>query len=171
MSVWAEIKGYKYRYRISREGDIQRQLGDGNWLTLKAGLYNGSVRATVQMVHKDGRARPKAVVMLMADAFMGGRKPGTWIVHRNGLRLDNRLENLEVITPKEGGRRYGTSARRKPVVKIDRRGDVVDNYRSAVEAAKKNRVGRSSVSARCREEVPREKEFDMLGGFTFRYET
>lgn len=171
MNHWKEIPGYKYRYRISREGVIQRQMGDGSWLTLKAGLYHGSERATVQMVHKDGKPRPKGVVMLMADAFMGGRRPGTWIIHRNGLRLDNRLENLEVITPKEGGRRYGTSARRKPVVKIDRRGEVVDNYRSAAEAAKKNHVGRSSVSARCREEVPKEKEFDMLGGFTFRYET
>ena len=100
MRQWAEIPGYKYRYRISREGVIQKQMEDGSWLTLKPGLYHGSERATVQMVHMDGKPRPKGVVMLMADAFMGGRRPGTWIIHRNGLRLDNRLENLEVITPK-----------------------------------------------------------------------
>ena len=57
------------------------------------------------------------------------------------------------------------------MVKIDRRGDVVENYRSAAEAAKKNHIGQSSVTARCRKEMPNEKEYDILGGFTFRYET
>lgn len=45
MSVWAEMPSYKYRYRISREGVIQKQMGDGSWLTLKPGLYHGSERA------------------------------------------------------------------------------------------------------------------------------
>ena len=61
MNHWKEIPGYKYRYSISREGVIQKQMGDGSWLTLKPGLYHGSERATVQMVHKDGKPRPKGV--------------------------------------------------------------------------------------------------------------
>lgn len=171
MNHWKEIPGYKYRYRISREGVIQRQMNNGSWRDIQTSLLRGSSRATVNLTLANGKRRNVAVVMLMANAFMGGKTPGMWIVHRNGLRTDNRLENLEAITPKEGGRRYGTSARRKPVVKIDRRGDVVENYRSAAEAAKKNHIGQSSVTARCRKEVPHKKEFDMLGGFTFRYET
>lgn len=171
MSQWEEIPGYKFRYRISREGVIQRRLDNGSWRAIQTSLLRGSSRATVNLTLVNGKRRNVAVVMLMANAFMGGKTPGMWIVHRNGLRTDNRLENLEAVTPAEGGKRYGSSGRRKPVVKIDRNGEVVENYRSAAEAAKKNHVARSSVSARCREEVSTEKEFDMLGGFTFRYET
>lgn len=170
MSQWEEIPGYKFRYRISREGVIQRRLDNGSWRDIQTSLLRGSSRATVNLTLDNGKRRNVAVVMLMAKAFMGGKTPGMWIVHRNGLRTDNRLENLEAVTPAEGGKRYGSSGRRKPVVKIDRNGEVVETYRSAAEAAKKNHIGRSPVTARCRKEVPHKKEYDILGGFTFRYE-
>lgn len=170
MSRWVEIPGCRFRYRISREGVIQRQMDNGNWRDIQTSLLRGSSRATVNLTLPNGKRRNVAVVMLMANAFMGGKTPVLWIVHRNGLRTDNRLENLEAITPEECGKRYGSSGRRKPVVKIDRNGEVVETYRSAAEAAKKNHIGRSPVTARCRKEVPHEKEYDTLGGFTFRYE-
>ncbi len=171
MSRWVEIPGYKFCYRINEEGQVQRQLESGNWRDIKTSLLRGSSRATVNLTLANGKRRNVAVVLLMANAFMGGKTQGIWIVHRNGLRMDNRLENLEAVTPAEGGKRYGSSARRKPVVKIDRNGEVVETYRSAAEAAKKNHIGRSPVTARCRKEMPNEKEYDILGGFTFRYET
>ena len=171
MSRWVEIPDCRFRYRINEEGQVQRQLENGNWRDIQTSLLRGGSRATVNLTLANGRRRNVAVVVLMANAFMGGKTPGIWIVHRNGLRTDNRLENLETITPEECGKRYGSSGRRKPVVKIDRNGEVVETYRSAAEAAKKNHIGRSPVTARCRKEVTREKEYDILGGFTFRYET
>ena len=170
MSRWVEIPDCRFRYRINEEGQVQRQLENGSWRDIQTSLLRGSNRATVNLTLANGKRRNVAVAMLMANAFMGGKTPGIWIVHRNGLRTDNRLENLEAITPEECGKRYGSSGRRKPVVKIDRNGEVVETYRSAAEAAKKNHIGRSPVTARCRKEVPHEKEYDTLGGFTFRYE-
>lgn len=47
MSQWEEIPGYKFRYRISREGVTQRRLDNGNWRDIQTSLRRGSSRATV----------------------------------------------------------------------------------------------------------------------------
>lgn len=164
--MWVEIIGYKYRYQINDDGNIQKQLPSGEWIALKPSLNGG--RAVVYLARKDGSREKKAVVNLMADAFMGGRNLGTWIVHKNGDRLDNNLQNLEVISAKEGGKRYAGNSKRKPVVKIDRQGEPIEFYKSATEAAKKNFVSKNFVVYRCLRKV--QDEYYSLDGYTFRYD-
>ena len=90
---WVAIIGYRWPYRINREGCVQKQLEDGSWYTLKAYMVGGRSRAVVKMRSKDNRKIEVPLVWLMADAFMGGRRPGYGIVHRNGAKLDCSLGN------------------------------------------------------------------------------
>lgn len=165
---WVDIPGWKYRYRINDCGVVQRKLPSGKWYTYKPGLYNA--RATIQFHTKEGKRMNVAVVNLMADAFMGGRRPGMYITHKNGLRMDNNLQNLQFIPARKSGTLYGGQSRRKPVKKIDRYGKTVAIYRSIKEAAEKNFVGHSTVQTRCARVANREKEFELLGGYSFRYD-
>lgn len=161
--MWVAIEGYYYPYRINEDGDIQK-FDRERWIPLKATM--GVRRAEVMLRKADGGRTKQPVVRLMANAFLGGQRPGYAIIHKNGVRMDNSLNNLKVVERKEAGK-YSGCSRRRSVEKIDRDGNVVALYKSIREAAKANYVGSSSVSDRCRGKV--KDPFDYIG-FSFRYE-
>ncbi len=163
---WVAIKGYRWPYRINREGCVQKQLEDGSWYTLKPYIGGGRSRAMVKMRSKDNRKIEAPLVWLMADAFMGGRRPGYGIVHRNGAKLDCDLGNLKFLPLNECGR-LSCRARRRAVEKVDRKGRVVSIYASAREAAKANFISQNSIWARCNGKV---QDPYRLDGHNYRYE-
>ena len=160
--MWVDITGYKYRYRISTEGVVQKLDGE-KWITLSQRI--GKTRAFVDMWNSDNVRVKVPVVRLMANAFLGGQKKGYAVIHINGAKLDNGLTNLQMVPHKEAAR-LSSGNRRRPVEKIDRDGNVIEVYRSQVEAARKNYMSKNSVSIRC---LNRVKDPYKLMGYTFRY--
>ena len=71
---WVEIHGYRFRYQINREAVVRKELESGEWYVLKP-YISGRTRACVKMRTEDNRKVDVPVVWLMADAFMGGRRP------------------------------------------------------------------------------------------------
>ena len=161
--MWKDIPGYKFRYRISEEGVVQKLDGE-KWITLTPMLSN--TRAEVSMRREDGSRCKVPVVRLMANAFLGGQVKGKSITHRNGAKLDNSIWNLKVMSKSDTSRLSG-SPKRRPVEMIDREGNVVELYRSQAAAAKANFISKNSVSERCRNRL---KDPYLLTGYTFRYE-
>ena len=167
MSVaWKEIKGYRWPYRINEEACVQKKLSNGEWYTLKPYLGGGRSRAMVKMRSLENKPIEVPLVWLMADAFLGGRRPGYAIVHRNEQKLDCSMGNLKFIPVNECGR-ISCRSRRKAVMKIDRSGNVVAIYASGREAAKKNYISQNSIWARCHGMV---KDPFRLDGHDYRYE-
>lgn len=163
--VWKEITGYRWPYRISTDGDVQK-FWNGEWVELRPYLSGGRARAMVKMRTADNRKIEVPVVWLMADAFMGGRRNGFCIVHRNGAKLDCALENLKFATRKECGK-LSCGNRRRTVLKLDRAGRVIAIYPSVTEAAKRNYISKNAVYNRCANKV--KSPFD-LDGFNYQYE-
>ena len=102
MGEWVAIEGYRWPYRINRKGCVQKQMEDGSWYTLKP-YTSGRSRVAVKLRSIDNRKIDVPLVWLMADAFMGGRRPGYGIVHRNGAKFDCEPENLKFV-PASGER-------------------------------------------------------------------
>ena len=148
--AWKLIEGYKHPYRINEEGEVQSYY-NGAWRTMKPNM-SGMRRACIQLMRKDGTRSNVPVVRLMADAFMGGQREGYCIVHKNGYRLDNSLNNLKFETRKNTCA-LGKKAKCRPVIKLDRDGNELEIYPSARAAARANYISYSSVSARCRGEM------------------
>ena len=140
---WVEIPGYRFRYQINREAVVRKELESGEWYVLKP-YISGRTRACVKMRTVDNRKVDVPVVWLMADAFMGGRRPGYNIIHRNGAKMDCELVNLSFASKQVSGK-ISSANRRKAVMKVDQAGQVVAIYSSGREAAKKNYISQNSI--------------------------
>ena len=107
MEEYRAVKGFEGFYEVSnlgnvkslaRESIIGRQLKEK---ILKPYLRCG--RYLVLNLFKDGISESRYVHQLVAIAFLGHEPNGHKIVvdHRNNLKTDNRLENLQIITARQ----------------------------------------------------------------------
>lgn len=101
MELWAAIPGYEGIYEASTEGRIRRILSIPNCrrvpYTLKP--QNGSNGYTICALSKDRIQRSKSIHRLVMAAFHGPSERE--VNHLNGNKRDNRLANLEYVTPKQ----------------------------------------------------------------------
>lgn len=160
---WREIPGWRWPYRISRAAEVQRLHPNGRWKTLKPTTPTGRARARICMCRADGTRQMIPLVWLVADAFLGGRKPGDAFVHRNGVKTDCSVQNLMRV-PQSRCPYLSGKPRRRPIFKVDEAGNILEAYGSVTEAAEANGLTRSYVTRRCRHQV-------LDGpGISFRYE-
>ena len=165
MEKWVDVTGYKFHYQVSDGGRVRKQMPDGEWFYLKPYL-SGRNRACVKMRTEDNKKVDVPVVWLVADAFLGGRRPGMNIVHKNGAKFDCSPWNLVFLTKRDSGK-CSEGAARRTVLKVDREGKVVEIYRSTREAAKKNFISQTAVWNRC---LGRVKDPYLLDGYNYQYE-
>lgn len=94
MTEWRSIAGQEGRYAVSNAGEVMSMNFKGSGLPgiLKPGNCRGY--HTVEI----GPDKRYTVHRLVAQAFLGPRPAGMQINHKNGIKSDNRLENLEYCT-------------------------------------------------------------------------
>lgn len=161
--AWREIEGGKWPYRVSDKGEVQVQK-NGAWLPLKVWVHAG--QPVVYLRGADGTKNCTAVTRLVARAFIGPIPDGYCVRHRDRIKLNNMVENLDIV-PKGQANALCRGTRRRPVFKIDRSHKVVEVYGTLKEAAEKNYVSRSTVLRRCQKKVMNPFK---LTGYSFRYE-
>lgn len=96
---WRPVVGYEGLYSVSNLGRVRRDRAGGRYRA-------GAIRAIVLNIH----GYPQAVLYrenvnktftvhgLVAAAFIGPRPDGYEVNHLNGVKTDNRAENLEYAT-------------------------------------------------------------------------
>lgn len=90
MSIeWREVVGYP-RYQVSNEGQV---IGP------RFGLMHPSISVKGYCYVTLDDRKNKFVHRLVAEAFLG--PSDKQVNHKNGVRSDNRVENLEWVTPSE----------------------------------------------------------------------
>ena len=171
MPDWRRIDGYFWPYRINEDAVVERQLDNGSWRRLNPYIVRDKGktygRLVIKMKRSDGRYLQQSIKNLMADAFLGGRRPGTVIGMRTPFIMDCSLSNLYITTQSDIGKRNGGPNHRS-VEKVDRDGNVVALYSSVREAAKKNYMSRRAVARRCNCTIKGDPF--LLDGFNYRYE-
>lgn len=105
---WAAIPGYEGLYQVSDQGRV-RTIGGGQ------GAVVGRIRKPVMggwhaeyltvQLRRDGIPYNGSVHRLVLLAFEGPGPDGNEVNHKNGVKTDNRLENLEYVT-REGNMRH-----------------------------------------------------------------
>lgn len=148
--AWADVPGYDGKYQASVEGDVRRvyQSGKTRLMTPYRKKMSGSQRLVVKLTH-NGKSKEEILMQVIAKTFLGEPPDGFVPYHKNGCQTDNYLGNIAYISKKELGQRTGKLSRSMAVLKIDPNGEVVDVYRSAREAGRKNFMSYQTVIDRC----------------------
>lgn len=101
MDIWKGIPGYEDLYQISNAGSVKR-LGNTPKCVkeriLKAS-HDGNGYLSVSLC-RSGKPKKIGVHRLVAWAFIG-QQGKSWVNHKNGIKSDNWIENIEYTTPGE----------------------------------------------------------------------
>lgn len=95
METWITIAGYP-DYEVSDAGMVRRKGG----FSPEPGY---PIRAGYMVINlkRDGKWKTHSVHRLVTDAFLGPCPEGMERNHIDGNRANNRLDNLEFVTPSE----------------------------------------------------------------------
>jgi len=104
--IWKDVVGYEGVYQVSSRGRVMRVAGGKGAVpgrVLRTRKHSGGY-LQVTLCH-ECKPRPEYVHRLVAGAFLERPSPDhSEVNHRNGNKMDNRVENLEWCTPSENQR-------------------------------------------------------------------
>lgn len=91
------------------------------------------------------RGKNYALKNIVYKVFKGDIPKGYYVVHKNGLKRDDSVYNLEAVSKQEHGHRVGKRGNAQPVANLDKK----ILYRSASEAGRKLHCSRQAISGIC----------------------
>lgn len=115
MENWKPIPNYEGIYEVSDAGQVKRIAGGSN--NAKPGrILRPGPRAGYLYVQlcRHGHVNHQAIHRLVIEAFVGPISEGLQVNHKNGVRGDNRLENLEIMTASQNHLHSFRELGRKP---------------------------------------------------------
>lgn len=167
---WKDIPGYNGKYRVNRNGDIQRVFQSGLVRDMTPYRKQAKTFRNRLFVKLTINRKPKevAVLKIMAETWHNNQDKNLVPYHKNGIVTDNHVDNIGFISRKELGKLTGHMAsKRKCVIKISKDGEEVEIYRSARVAAKANNMSYQTILDHFHNRV---KNPFALDGYTYQFE-
>jgi hypothetical protein len=179
--VWKDIKGYEGLFQVSNIGRVKRVPHEMRTPTTtfickekiippvlsKGGYFRVSLS-------KNGYSKHYFVHRLVMKAFVGDSI--LTVNHRNEIKTDNRLENLEYMSLSDNVR-YGSGTKRSAEARLVsekvRRtivyqytldGDFITKYKSITQAKKENNFKKENITLCC------QHKRNQSNGYIWRYE-
>lgn len=169
MEMWKDIEGYEGLYQISDNGSV-KSLKFGKEKILKPNLVVGYNHATLFNKTK----KHHLVHRIVAIAFIPNPENKRTVNHKNGIRSDNRIQNLEWATYSENHkhsyRELGRIIKRgkyhhrsMPIVQYTKSGNYIQGFSGIVEAVTVTGINYQNIYKVCND------KHKTAGGFIWEY--
>ncbi len=133
---WYDIPGYEGVYQINFWAKIRKILYPGQYKVMKTFIKKDG-RQYVNL-YKNRKYKQWPVMRLMRITFIGKLSEGYVAYHKDGMKSNDELSNIGVITRSELSGKVNARSKSMKVVKINSDGEIVDYYKSIRSAARKN---------------------------------
>lgn len=158
MKLRKQIRGYEGLYQVRSDGAIismprEKRLPNGKLCQSKERVMSpariGEDGYEFVYLRKGGKTHRHYVHRLVADNFLSDIKNGKVINHINGIKYDNRVENLEWCSQSENVK-HGTRVlgiRSRKIAQYDKRGNYIKTWANAYEVQEKLGINHGNINS------------------------
>ena len=151
--IWKDIKGFEGIYQVSNLGRVKSFCGLKEKILKPKLTRNGYYQVGL---HKNSIRKFYCVHRLVYEAFNGTIPEGLQVNHTNEVKTDNRLSNLNLMTPKEN-MNWGTGIERraksksKSILQYDLQDNLIKEYASIYQVERELGFNHSNIVNCCKE--------------------
>jgi hypothetical protein len=135
MHYWKDIPDTNGQYQVNTIGEVKKVLPSGIEKYILGRIDRGGY-ITVRL-HLHGKSHTRFVHRLVAETFIPNHLKKKFVNHINGIKIDNRLENLEWVSHSENIRHAFLSGLCKPYgrkITNDCSGELFDTIKEAADS-------------------------------------
>lgn len=158
MKLRKQIRGYEGLYQVRSDGAIismprEKRLPNGKLCKSKERVMSpariGEDGYEFVYLRKGGKTHRYYVHRLVADNFLSDIKNGNVINHINGIKYDNRVENLEWCSQSENVK-HATRVlglRSRKIAQYDKRGNYIKTWANAYEVQEELGINHGNINS------------------------
>jgi hypothetical protein len=157
IEVWKDIKGYEGLYQISNLGNVKSIYR----YKKKLKPYKNKNGYYYVNLYKNNQLKHLYIHRLVAENFISNFEKKSFVNHKNGIKTDNRVFNLEWCTRSENElHKHNILEKQVKKVKCLETNNI---YISIADASRKTNIGKGNIWSCCN------GRRQTAGGYTWRY--